>query len=470
MWVGAGNTDEDTMAMLVRDWVTTRRRTMQYAVVAVLVVVLVAGIAFFSSSKVSRVAEDAQTLHWHDRAIGSSELVMIELTEAVTLAELQGGGEVTPADVAFAVDRLERSHRKLQLLHVDGQEYEGHASLARFLASVGATIDALGTGDVAGAREIVGEAVSPALGEALSVLADGQAQAEEAISGDTGPIFAGWAEFALLLVVPVCVAAGAYLIARIRIRSIEERLGREVEGEREVDLVRNRFLSRFSFDLRTRLTSIYGFAELLKSGEVVGVEATRETAQMIVMESVGMARKVEDLMMASQLQGTGLVIEKKETRINSVIESAIAPFERAGVEIVTEPTAAMVDTDPERLRQVLINLISNAVRHGGPEIGIEVTITDAAVDIEVMDNGPGIPEKNLRQVLEVISNTSGELLGGPGLGLAIAARTMTLLDGVVRYQRYGARTYFVVTLPAASDQPEEDDEPSVADMIRVLSS
>ena len=155
-----------------------------------------------------------------------------------------------------------------------------------------------------------------------------------------------------------------------------------------------------------------------------------------------------------------------------MIEAAIAPFERAGLDVSREPSAAMVNTDPARLRHVLVNLISNAVRHGGPDVSVAVTVGESTVDVEVIDNGPGVPVDRVENLYDRFAHAGSEplLTGSVGLGLAVASRITQLLDGEIRYQRFNAKTYFIVSIPSdmASGGAGEHDS-SVADMIRALS-
>jgi signal transduction histidine kinase len=134
----------------------------------------------------------------------------------------------------------------------------------------------------------------------------------------------------------------------------------------------------------------------------------------------------------------------------------------------------MVVTDAARLRHVLVNLISNAVRHGGPSIGLEVTGSDDTVDIEVWDNGPGVSEDRVATLFELYANDgpTSLLTGSVGLGLAVASRITDKLGGRLVYQRFGGKSYFVVTLPRYSvDEVGPDRTPeSATDVIRAMSA
>jgi signal transduction histidine kinase len=136
---------------------------------------------------------------------------------------------------------------------------------------------------------------------------------------------------------------------------------------------------------------------------------------------------------------------------------------------------ALVSTDAARLRHVLINLISNAARHGGPNVGVEVSVGEGVVDIEVWDDGQGVPDDRLESLFDkFIHNGRATLMTGTlGLGLGVASRLTHLIGGKLVYQRFSQKSYFIVTLPvlAGTEQPAEDrDDLPVAHLIRAMSA
>jgi signal transduction histidine kinase len=463
------------MAAVARTRSTSRRRTVAYAIGAgVVVLFIVAGLAFANSISVTRVTNNARSLHWTNATMGTSALTRAGLVQSVTFAELQGNGVVSTDDLDFAMDQIDASVAELDYLLAIGDGHDSHAALARFVAPVHDAVEALDSGDVLGAKELAQIEVESAyvnLSNSLSVEQDAiQAEIDE--NSQAGRALNGWVVFVLMLVVPASAVAVYFVIARRQVKAVRERTRLELEAEREVSRAKDAFIAGLSHELRTPLTSIYGFAEILTDGGITGPEATEETAQIIANEAAEMTRMVDDLLAASRLESTGVEIEMTATPVQEVIDAAAKPFERAGLQIKREPTTEVVSTDAARLKHVLINLLSNAARHGGPEVGLEVTSGEDVIDIEVWDNGPGVPEDRVERLFErwVHNGDAPLLTGSVGLGLAIASRLVDLMGGSLQYQRFAGKTYFVVSVPRgvpASDHSDEESK-SVAEMIKAL--
>jgi signal transduction histidine kinase len=461
------------MALLARAR-SSSRRTVIYAVAAATIVLLaVAGLAFANSSSVIRVTENAKALHWTNATMGTSALVRAGLVQAVTFAELSEMGVVSSDDAAFTLGELDAAADELERLLAMGEGRDSYPALARYVGAVDGARTDLEAGEIEAAKERTATHVEAGFGELTTSL---QGEQERILAAQEENSRAGrqlntWVVFALTLLVPGSAVAVYFVITRRQVRALEERNRLELAAERTISRAKDSFIAGLSHELRTPLTSIYGFAEVLADRQVTGPEATAETAQIIANEASEMTRMVDDLLIASRLESTGVEIEPARTAMQSVLDAAAAPFERAGVDIQREATKAVAMVDAPRLRHVLVNLISNAVRHGGSAIGVNVTEGDGVVEIEVWDSGEGVPEDRVDGLFDrfVHDGDTPLLTGSVGLGLAVARRLTGLMGGRLEYQRFGAKTYFVVTLPNGAATEEEVEE-SVADMIRTLSS
>jgi signal transduction histidine kinase len=464
------------MGTVVSSRQSGHRRTVGAAVgVTLLLVVFVVGLAFANSVGADRVADNARALHWTNASLGSSALTRAALVQAATFVELESTGQVGADDVDAAMTEAEEAAAHLSDLHAVGEESDSAASLAHFLSPVDATISALKAGDFEGAKRLIVTDMETAYNDLKDSLQIEQDLIQTQIAANT--TVANRTTDFIVFVLTFAIPASAVLIYRMigkrAVREYQVKADLEIEAERAVGRAKDEFIAGLSHELRTPLTSIYGFAEILTDEKTPDAESVRDLAQIIANESSEMTRMVDDLLAAARIDGTGIEIEMAPIKISDVVASAVSPFERAGLSVKRSGSEAWVATDAARLRHVLVNLISNAARHGGSNIGIEVSAGEGVVDIEVWDDGPGVPEDKVDKLFErFIHNGSAVLLTGTvGLGLAVASRLTTLLGGKLTYQRFVGKTYFIVSLPGLGEveQPKSEGG-SVADVVRAMSA
>jgi signal transduction histidine kinase len=443
---------------------------------ALLLVLFVAGLTFANSIGASRVAGNAASLHWANSASGNASLTRAAITQAATFATLHASGMATDEDLAFALEQVDASIADLETLLDSSDASPSAAHLVAFVAGAQEAREAVATSSPAEAATVI-EALESRYVELSDALAGEQAAVQEAIAANTAAAARvnGYVVFVLTLAIPASAVLVYWRLARRQMRDLQARTEIEIEAERSLRRAKDTFLAGLSHDLRTPLTSIYGFAEILTDGRATDPAQTAELAQIIANEAAEMSRMVDDLLVVSRLQSTGVEVEMTPTKVSAVIESAVTPFERAGATVAWSPTGDYVVTDAARLRQIIVNLISNAVRHGGPNVGIEVSSGESTVDIEVWDDGPGVPEAQVGSLFDRFVHEGDEMVltGSIGLGLGVASKLADMLGGSLHYQRFGARTYFVVTVPRHvvddEDVPETVTE-SVSDVIRALSA
>ncbi|MFZ0325320.1 MAG: ATP-binding protein, partial [Actinomycetes bacterium] len=217
-----------------------------------------------------------------------------------------------------------------------------------------------------------------------------------------------------------------------------------------------RFIADASHELRTPLVSIRGYAELYRRSDADAAERASAMAR-IESEAKRMGVLVDDLLLLARLdQGRPLLREPVDI-VQLAAETAsdaqvAATGHRLVLDLPAEPVYAMGDAD--RLRQVLVNLVANAVRHT-PE-GTKVTISASAraqtqrARLVVTDDGPGVPAALQPRVFERFTRADesrSRSAGGSGLGLSIVAAVVTALDGTVGLDSTPGRTEVVVELP-----------------------
>jgi signal transduction histidine kinase len=233
------------------------------------------------------------------------------------------------------------------------------------------------------------------------------------------------------------------------------------------------FLAVMSHELRTPLNAIGGFTELMELG--LRGPVTRQQ-----VEDLGRIRRNKDLLLSIITDilnfaraDAGAILVKVEPlpiarAIADVVDSVGHQFEARGVRLVVGPVTAeaVARADRERVQQVLLNLLSNALKFTEPggEVAIETAVSDHTVCIDVRDAGPGIDAAHHEAIFEPFVQVDASLTrtaGGAGLGLAIARQLATAMGGtlVVR-STPGAGSTFTLTLPHL-DQPEPAPDPSV---------
>jgi signal transduction histidine kinase len=442
----------------------------------VALVVLVMGLAFANSVGAARVAANAEQLHRANATLGTAALTRAAVVQATTFTELAVEDLVTPEDVSAAMAEANDARDRLALL-LAGADTDASAALTEFLNRVDRALVALDAGDHDLAKGTLLEEAEPAYLQLVEALQADQAAIQARIDSNT----AGsrrtneLIQFFLMLGIPASAVLIYRSIARRQMKELRLKVDLELEKEREIGRAKDEFIAGLSHELRTPLTSIYGFAEILTDGGAEDTATAVEVSQIIANEAAEMTRMVDDLLAVARLESTGIQIEMSPTHVAEVVESAILPFERAGMKVSRSGGDALVSTDAARLRHVLINLISNAARHGGPNVGVEVSVGEGVVDIEVWDDGQGVPDDRLESLFDkFIHNGRATLMTGTlGLGLGVASRLTHLIGGKLVYQRFSQKSYFIVTLPvlAGTEQPAEDrDDVPVAHLIRAMSA
>jgi signal transduction histidine kinase len=220
------------------------------------------------------------------------------------------------------------------------------------------------------------------------------------------------------------------------------------------------FLLSVSHDLRTPLTSIRGYAEAISDGTAPDVG---RAAAVITRESRRLERLVADLLDLARLDARSFSLVPVEVDLAHAAEGAVTAAqpqaERLGLTYtVTVPDQRVtVSADPERLGQVIANLLENAQRFARTAVAVTVTGDGTQAELAVEDDGPGIADEDLPHVFErlyVSAHRPTRSENGSGLGLAIVQQLVTAMGGTVRAERAisgGAR--LVVTFPAVTAAP-----------------
>ena len=220
------------------------------------------------------------------------------------------------------------------------------------------------------------------------------------------------------------------------------------------------FLSQVSHELRTPMTSIRSFAEILRDeNQSMGVDPTqsRRFVGIIHDESQRLTRLLDEILDLTFLESGRAKLNIKTHSLDKIVQSAVAGTEglhtAEGVELIIDETGLdiQIKTDFDRLAQVLINLISNAVKYGqsdAPQIAIAARYTPDFVMLDVTDNGPGIANESRAQIFEKFSRLDeATLAGSAGLGLPISLEIMRKLGGNLTIEDSDTGARFRMHLP-----------------------
>jgi signal transduction histidine kinase len=210
----------------------------------------------------------------------------------------------------------------------------------------------------------------------------------------------------------------------------------------QLDRLKDEFVLTASHELRSPLTSVQGFAELLMLDRDSLSPKQIETVEIILDNCRHLARLLNDLLDLARSDAGRLALRLRPTELAPLIEDAVRTM-RAQTEIAgqtlgerLEPDLPLIDGDDDRIRQILMNLLTNAHEYSPEGASIEVTAHGygAGVEVAVTDDGPGIPKSQLEHIFERFTRGDAGLtqrVGGTGLGLAISKSLVELHGGTI---------------------------------------
>lgn len=218
------------------------------------------------------------------------------------------------------------------------------------------------------------------------------------------------------------------------------------------------FLSQVSHELRTPMTSIRSFSEILKNEETIDSEKLKHFSSIINEESKRLTRLLDEILDLSFLESGRIKLNLVPTTLSDVLNKALSATQQIAEKkeaiIISEPKAQNIEliTDPDRLSQVFINLITNSIKYNTnskqAEIKINCTDHEHYLEISVSDNGPGIPETEQEIIFEKFSRLNTKpATGGVGLGLPISLEIMQNLGGELRCLPVLSGAEFRINLP-----------------------
>jgi two-component system, OmpR family, sensor histidine kinase ResE len=234
---------------------------------------------------------------------------------------------------------------------------------------------------------------------------------------------------------------------------------RDMTEERQLDKMRKDFIANVSHELRTPISMLQGYSEAIVDDVAESQEEKKEMAKVIYDESLRMGRLVNELLDLARMEAGHIQLTVESVNLTTFMNRIIHKFQglakdkgiNLNVELESEITS--ISFDPDRIEQVLTNLIDNAIRHTPKGGAVQLRVAPDALGtlVEVTDSGSGIPEEDLPFVFERFykadkARTRGR--AGTGLGLAIAKNIIDAHRGHISVQsKLGQGTTFSFLLP-----------------------
>jgi PAS domain S-box-containing protein len=356
--------------------------------------------------------------------------------------------------LAIAVFLIRRVPERLRRLYADEEQArmraEHGANAARALAHVSDAVVMLDDGSRilswnTAAEELFGIPADAALGRPSSGVFPEFGILVERSGGELTPVRIGGEE--RWLAISLSRFEGGRVITL-----------RDATAEHALERARADFVTTASHELRTPLTAVYGSIRTLIERDDLAESQRARLMKMIEQESEHLAQIVDQLLVTAQIDRGRLRFEERECDVTAICESVLEAAdarkpESIQLELVAPTPVRPLRCDPPRLKQVLVNLVENAIKYS-PEGGrIEVRVSDSPdrLRIEVHDEGLGIPPSEQARIFEKFYRLDAEMtrgVGGSGLGLYISREIVEQMGGLLSVRsRRDAGSTFTVTLP-----------------------
>ena len=248
--------------------------------------------------------------------------------------------------------------------------------------------------------------------------------------------------------------------AAANLKELFDERARRVEAER-IGRIKDEFFSNLSHEIRTPLNAILGWAQLLKPGKTSDAEMA-EGLEIIQRNARVQAHLIDDLLDMSRIISGKLRLDVQRVEMPSIIQAAVEAVQLAAdakgvrLDAVVDPIAGPVTGDPNRIQQIVWNLVTNAIKFTpkGGKVQITLERVNSHVELSVSDTGDGIDPAFLPHVFDKFSQADDSATkphAGLGLGLAIVKNLVELHGGSVRAKSAGIGhgSTFIISLPVS---------------------
>jgi two-component system, OmpR family, phosphate regulon sensor histidine kinase PhoR len=323
--------------------------------------------------------------------------------------------------------------------------------------------------------EVVGDGIFLVDGDGAIALWNRAAEAVTGISPErahgapVAAVFPAWAELAeripiaeeaqpaRAVTLPVELAGRDLWLSFVAVQSADGVVYtfQDVTAERRLDEEKSDFVATISHELRTPMAAVYGAAQTLLRRDVeFKPEQSRELLEMIATQAARLSQITEEVLLTTQLDRGDVRVEHEPVDLAELVHATLltlAPEPPIDVEV--EPGVPAASGDRDRIQQVLVNLLDNALKYGEAPIRVRVAAANGSVRVAIADSGPGIPRGDEHRIFDKFFRSDPQLARSPsgtGLGLYISRELAQRMGGRldVRSEPGGGAT-FVVELPAA---------------------
>jgi PAS domain S-box-containing protein len=358
-------------------------------------------------------------------------------------------------------DRLIRLQRVTARLYREAEERGQAARVLRYVADGVFLVDAGGTVQLwnPAAEAITGVPAETVLGREIEAAIPGWRALARAVTVASAPT----AHPGPATTLPVEINGRELWLSIAGVNFAEGTVYafRDLTEERRLEELKADFIATVSHELRTPIAAVHGAAKTLEREDVVLTDDVRRRILSVISDqSERLVHLVNDILLTSQVESGKLVLASEQVDLSDlargVIEAARmnAPDELS-VDLIAPPTLAPVATDRDKLRQVLANLVANAVKYsfGRGRVDVRLEQRRAQLRIAVRDEGVGIPESELERVFEKFYRLYPNMtrgVGGTGLGLYICRELVRRMGGSIWVESSeGSGSTFFVELPLA---------------------
>jgi len=240
--------------------------------------------------------------------------------------------------------------------------------------------------------------------------------------------------------------------------------------------LKGEFLANMSHEFRTPLNAILGFAELLREKPAADVEKSKRWAENIISSGRSLLNMINDLLDLAKAEAGKMELRIEKTSVPQLLEGLVAFFsplteqKMIKVRLDVAENLPLVQTDSQKVQQILYNLLSNAIKFTPQRGRIQISavlLDDMAVRISVADTGEGITEEHQRWIFEKFRQLDGSITRrgeGTGLGLAICKQLADLLAATISLKsKPGEGSTFMLDLPV-SLKPQQENLPAEGDV------